>query len=136
MINGRTMIPARTVAEALGAKVEWDEENSIVKITPEVKPYRFLKVDGDQTPWLYWEEEGRLFVEVHNLTEMIKLRYAKKSVSLAYSSNILIIDNRSLSLPVKMFGNFKATPVDTVYFNTGMLNFEWDSAAGNLKYKN
>jgi hypothetical protein len=33
IIDGRTMIPARPLAEALGAKVEWDEENYAVVVT-------------------------------------------------------------------------------------------------------
>ena len=33
IVNGRTMLPARFVAENLGAKVEWDGENQLVTIT-------------------------------------------------------------------------------------------------------
>lgn len=33
IINSRTMIPARPLAEALGAKVEWDSENNSVVVT-------------------------------------------------------------------------------------------------------
>jgi hypothetical protein len=33
IISGRTMIPARPLAEALGAKVEWDAENNAVVVT-------------------------------------------------------------------------------------------------------
>ena len=33
IIDGRTMIPARPLAEALGAKVEWDAENNAVVVT-------------------------------------------------------------------------------------------------------
>lgn len=37
IINGRTMIPARALAESLGAKVAWDDVNSSVTVTkPEV----------------------------------------------------------------------------------------------------
>lgn len=32
-INGRTMVPARFVAEALGCAVDWDSQNQIVKIS-------------------------------------------------------------------------------------------------------
>ena len=35
MINNRTMVPARYVAEALGAKVEWDDAQNAVVITNE-----------------------------------------------------------------------------------------------------
>jgi len=33
IINGRTMVPARPLAEALGAKVEWDAANKTVVVT-------------------------------------------------------------------------------------------------------
>jgi len=33
IINGRVMVPARFVAEPLGATVEWDGENKVVRIT-------------------------------------------------------------------------------------------------------
>lgn len=33
IINGRTMIPARFLAEALGAKVDWDADNNVVQAT-------------------------------------------------------------------------------------------------------
>lgn len=35
VIDGRTMVPIRFVAEALGAKVSWDENNNAVVITTE-----------------------------------------------------------------------------------------------------
>jgi len=33
IINGRTMVPARPLAEALGAKVDWDDKNWTVVVT-------------------------------------------------------------------------------------------------------
>lgn len=37
IINGRTMVPVRWIAEALGADVQWDEENKIVWVnTPQL----------------------------------------------------------------------------------------------------
>lgn len=33
MIDGRTMVPVRFIAEALGARVEWDAKNNAVNIT-------------------------------------------------------------------------------------------------------
>ncbi|MEK3917292.1 copper amine oxidase N-terminal domain-containing protein [Paenibacillus sp. FSL H7-0331] len=37
IINEKTMIPARFVSESLGAKVEWDSVNSVVKIDEHIK---------------------------------------------------------------------------------------------------
>lgn len=36
MIDGRVMVPARFVAEPLGATVEWDEDSSSVIITSKI----------------------------------------------------------------------------------------------------
>ncbi len=135
IVDGRTLVPVRVVAEQLGAKVEWDELSKKVSVTTLRQPYRFLKVNGDQTPWLYWEDEGRLYVEIHNITEMLKSRHSHRKVYLSFSTNTIVIDNRTLELPVKMFDNFKAAPLDHIFNNTGMLEFTWDSAAGNLKMK-
>lgn len=44
VINGRTLVPARPLAEALGAKVEWDDANRSVVITGE--GYQKLNVDA------------------------------------------------------------------------------------------
>lgn len=135
IVDGRTLVPVRVVAEELGAKVEWDELNRKVSVTTLRQPYRFLKLNGDQTPWLYWEDDGRLYVEIHNIAEILKSRHSQRQVFLAFSSDKIIIDNRTIELPVKIFDNFKAAPLDHIYNHTGMLEFTWDSAAGNLKMK-
>lgn len=121
----------------LGAKVDWDDVNKRVLITSEEKkqPYRFLKLNGDQTPWLYWEEDNKLYVEVHNITEMIKQKYPMAHVGLTFSEDLVTVDNRVFNLNAKTFDKFKAAPLDFIYYKTGMLEYEWDSATGNLKLK-
>lgn len=42
-INGRVMIPARALAEALGAKVQWNGENNTVNVTSEVQVIEPIK---------------------------------------------------------------------------------------------
>jgi len=45
IINGRTMVPIKWVAEALGAEVEWDGNNRIVKLTSIVeRPILFTRI--------------------------------------------------------------------------------------------
>lgn len=56
IINDRTMIPLRAVAEALKIKVDWDEKTRSVKIDD----YSSVKADG----WIYyasWSENGKLY---------------------------------------------------------------------------
>ena len=48
IVNDRTMLPARFVAENLGAKVSWDEEKQLVTITG-----KQLKTDEDITILIY-----------------------------------------------------------------------------------
>ncbi|MDD4688889.1 MAG: copper amine oxidase N-terminal domain-containing protein, partial [Eubacteriales bacterium] len=52
LINGRTLVPARAVAESLGAKVEWDEASQTVIITDEATPdfAELLKKKNEFTP--------------------------------------------------------------------------------------
>lgn len=47
LINGRVLVPVRFVAEALGAKVEWDQKNQAVLITS----LTLAKLD-DSKDWL------------------------------------------------------------------------------------
>ena len=45
IINGRTMVPIKWVAEALGAEVEWDGNNRIVKLTSILeRPILFTRI--------------------------------------------------------------------------------------------
>ncbi|MBQ8301800.1 MAG: copper amine oxidase N-terminal domain-containing protein [Clostridia bacterium] len=46
IIDGRTLVPARAVAESFGAEVEWDGENRIVTITSAVEEAKYeIKYD-------------------------------------------------------------------------------------------
>ena len=40
IVNGRTLAPARFVAETFGYTVQWDSENKIVKITGSTEFYK------------------------------------------------------------------------------------------------
>lgn len=54
IVNGRTMVPVRWVAEALGAEVKWDGQNNVVNIdkphfvssNSEAKLYPFQEING------------------------------------------------------------------------------------------
>ena len=48
IIDGRVMVPARFIAEPLGATVEWDDESRAVVITKEpLKTSTMTMLDGD-----------------------------------------------------------------------------------------
>ena len=47
MINGRVMVPARYIAEPLGAKVEWDEKNNAIIITDNNESKQINSINED-----------------------------------------------------------------------------------------
>jgi hypothetical protein len=145
IIDGRTMVPIRFVAEALGAKVEWDGISKKVSIAtvkppqpqpqpqPQVPQYKYMKYNGNQTSWIYWEADGKLYVEVYGALAMAKIKNPTRQISLIYSSDIMIANNNNFDLPVKMFDNFKAVPLEFISMK-GLLEYQWDSATGNIKF--
>lgn len=61
IINGRTMVPARPLAEALGATVGWDNATKSVLVTATV---------ADRP--VYLDVDGRLMMQVRPLGDYIK----------------------------------------------------------------
>lgn len=50
LVDGRTLVPARFVAEAFACKVDWDADNSTVIITSTEIDYSKLETSTDNTP--------------------------------------------------------------------------------------
>lgn len=57
IINGRTMVPARAVAEAYGVTVDWDGNTQTVKLTEAVAPFNYANIPA---------YSGSPFVQVNN----------------------------------------------------------------------
>lgn len=58
--NDRTLVPVRTVAEALGAEVEWNQEHKEVYITKETVLTKNLTLKIGDTRVVYLEDGGEL----------------------------------------------------------------------------
>ncbi|WP_165452460.1 DL-endopeptidase inhibitor IseA family protein [Paenibacillus thalictri] len=62
IIDGNTMVPARGLAEALGAKVEWDSSSRTVTVTKLASPTPFSELDAAQLAASaknhYWHVSG------------------------------------------------------------------------------
>lgn len=71
--QGRTMVPIRFVSEALGAKVDWDAKTrSVIITTAEAAALPLLKLNGEQTTWPYWYEDGKLYMEYRNTLQILR----------------------------------------------------------------
>lgn len=131
IIDGRTVVPLRFIAEALGAKVEWDADNNSVIIN---NPYNLLKVNGEQTTWPYWYENGNLYLEYRNAVELLKMgRSATRwNVSYTKENSLLVVNDTVVQVPYITKGDFRAISITYLSFNRNLIKFEFDPAAGSL----
>jgi len=99
VINDRTMVPARFLAEALGAKVSWDENQNAVVVTSDyviggtpsdlgassnnvlntnnqkVVKNKILKVNGIPTDLKWLEKDNDLYVHSGVIAQFINSKY-------------------------------------------------------------
>lgn len=98
IVDGRTMVPIRFVAEALGFEVDWLEESSTVilrdgmnRIEIPVKTNKIIvngkEYESDVAPIL---KEGRTFIAVANVARALGLKDDKDVIWLSESQEVII----------------------------------------------
>ncbi|HWP97579.1 MAG TPA: copper amine oxidase N-terminal domain-containing protein [Syntrophomonadaceae bacterium] len=132
IINDRTMVPIRVIAEGLGADVSWDAASSCVKITGQ-KSYKLIKLNGQQTTWPYWYIKGRVYMEQRNLIELLHLKYQMPWYSVLYSSGNQSIYINALVVKVEPLeqDGFTIIPLDCLK-GRNALAYEFDPDTGSL----
>jgi len=77
VVGGRTLVPARAIAEGLGCEVDWDGKYNLVSITPKV--FR----------WSDWDEEipNDVTSDLYYIEEMEEYRYRVKEKEYFTSNN-------------------------------------------------
>lgn len=90
IIDGRTMVPARFIAEPLGAEVEWDDENNSVVITSKQSNQSESNIDK-------YYFKGRIIVDV------VGEKYANVNLGV---NGVLSFNNDTIQLPTKEYENF------------------------------
>ena len=90
IINGRTMVPIRWVAEALGADVQWEQssEGGIVKITAEVLQ-RLRAIEPEQPKTIandFNREQVKQFLEQNQLHSIRDIRSLGRKVPFEIAS--------------------------------------------------
>lgn len=152
IVNSRTMVPIRFVADAFGANVEWDGNNKVVIITTTQKnsidnnvnqnqnnnqnsTLKLLKLNGEQTTWPYWIEDGKFYMEYKNAVDLIKLQHTGSVYNVQFykDSSLLIINDYNLNIPSIKKGDFTAVSLSYLKdFRSAILDYDWDPKAENL----
>jgi hypothetical protein len=131
IINGRTMVPLRAVAEALDADVAWNQAANTVSITRE-EPPKLMKFNGEATTWPYWVEDGELYMERRNCLELLRTKYPAPFYSVSITSSTLAINNRSYYIPeCKKQGDYQLVPINEIAVK-GVIKYDWQPETGNL----
>lgn len=138
IINDRTMVPIRLVAEALDADVRWDAANRQVVIkTAESseESWQLLKVNGEPTTWPYWIIDGQLCMEYRNLLNLLETKYKTPWHQVDYNSinNSYLIDRKSVKVYPEQVGDFKVIPLEDLQRN-GVITYEWQAEMENLVF--
>jgi len=88
IIDGRVMVPARFIAEPLGATVEWDEKNKIIVITSESK-------QAD----IFLNKQNNLYLPGRVIFDILSKKYPNKKISGLGQQNTLWVDGNAVELP-------------------------------------
>ncbi len=143
VINGRTMVPARFVAEPLGAKVEWDAIGNAVIITSSSKydiiqknqtermNNMTLKINGVDTGIDWWiEKDNDLYVPFREIFEFIASKFNDNKSSFS-AEGILMVNNKSYRIE-KIVYNSKPLYSLNSLSSYNLLSYSWDPTTANL----
>lgn len=137
IINDRTMVPIRLVAEALDADVRWDATNRqvIINKTEKSESWKLLKVNGELTTWPYWIIDGKFCMEYRNLWDLLETKYKTPWHQVDYNSinNTYLIDRKSVQVYPKQMGDFKIIPLEDLQ-RQGVISYEWQEEEENLVF--
>lgn len=131
IVEGSVMVPLRFVAEALKAEVNWNEQKSTVEITNNIPDYKLMKLNGKQTTWPYWEENGEVYMEVHNYVELMRLYYSNH-YSVSLGNTHIMLNQKSFRYSSVIRGDFETVSMQKMWDRGDLVPFVWDSAQGNL----
>lgn len=132
IVDGRTLVPLRTVAAALGAQVDWDAASNSVIITQSAP--QTLKVNGEQTTWPFWYENGSLYLEYHDAMALLRMAYPSTMYGIGYSleNHYLTINSGVYTVPTVKEGNYDTISISYLHTIWNLINFNFDPQTGSL----
>jgi len=132
MINDRVMVPIKFVGDALGAKVDW-VNNSVVISTDPNSSLPLLKLNGEQTTWPYWVEDGVLYLEYRDTLQLMRECHPHPYNVFQYykSSSTFMFNGNNYEIPYKDEGGFRIISINYLKFQK-LLNYNWDPTTGDM----
>lgn len=115
IINGRTMVPARYVAEGLGAAVTWDAANNAVLITS-IGQQQIPDAPTDNI----LQENGIKYGKSRWVIEKINAKHPNKVSSLTATDILQLSDGKEIQLKSTMISNTKYISIAEI-INQGLL---------------
>lgn len=137
IINGKTMVPLRTICEALGASVTWDKGAVYIESKLPNDQQHYVKVNGELTTWPYWMEDGKLYMEYRNAIQLVREanRAPLHTVAFYTHNNTLYVDDISIPLALHQEGEYKLISIDYLR-DLGIIRFDWDPQQENFVIHN
>lgn len=147
MVNSRVLVPLRLISENLGAQVQWDGNTRTVSVTPQPQKVaaapavtaptvKTLKLNGEQTTWPYWYEDGKLYLEWRDAQALLREIYPPPlhTVNLFVKSGGLGVDIRRIDIEIIAKGDYKVVSLYEMQ-REGFIKYQFDEAQGNLTLK-
>jgi hypothetical protein len=138
IVDGRVLVPLRTVAEALGATVNWDSASQSVIVTQNmpqtVNAPPTIIVNGEQTTWPFWYENGSLYLEYHDAIALLRMAYPANNYSIGYSiaNNYLTINSGVYTVPWVKKGNYDVVSITYLHNIWNFIDYSFDPQTGKL----
>ena len=143
IVNGRTMVPAKPLAEALGATVTWDPETRSVKVTSQLarsvtSKTPTLKINGEDTEERFrLDENGEPMVSADAFDDALKILYPEGHYFLRRSGKLYLgpehpqgrIDFMELHVEIREHTCYVSMADAQA---KGVLRYTWDSGTNNL----
>lgn len=137
IVNGRTMVPIRLVAESMDAEVSWDSVNRqvIINKAEPAETWNIMKVNGEPTTWPYWIIDGDFYMEYRNCMDLLETVYKAPWHQIDYNSitKSLIIDRKAVGVYTKQAGDFTLVPLKDLQRHE-VITYEWQAEEENLVF--
>lgn len=147
VINGRTMVPARFLAEALGAKVDWDAQNNAVVVTSKnavsnnvaavdlvntLIPYRLQNAKQEPLTITGENFNNAYLIDGGEIDWNLQGKYKKVTFYVGVPDN----DTKGLGYEFDVYVDGKEIEINSVQTSDGLKQFTYDiTGAKNLTIK-